>query len=329
MRRREFVTLLGGATVAWPLAARAQQPDRMRLIGVLMGFAANDPGARPQIMAFEKSLAASGWMAGQNVQINYRWTAGDANRMRSDAQELVASSADVILATSTAALKSLQQATHTIPLVFVQVSNPVVAGFVASLSRPGGNITGVSNPDVSVVGERLGLLKEMVPSVTRALVLLQPDYPTVPDSLRAIESVGTSLGIVVTRGEIRNADDTEKSITAFAREPNGGLLVIQSPPLIAARQRIIAAASQHGLPGVYPLRVFAASGGLAFYGSDTNDTYAQAAAYVDRILRGQRPADLPIEYPAKLRLVINVKAANSFKLEIPAAVLARADEVIE
>ena len=254
MRRRHFLSLVGGAAAGLPIATHAQQVQAKK-VGVLMGFAANDPGARPQIMTFERGLAASGWMAGQNVQIDYRWTAGDTNRMRSDAQELVASSADVILATSTAALKSLQQATRTIPLVFVQVSNPVAAGFVASLSRPGGNITGVSNPDVPVVGERLALLKEMIPTLKRALVLLQPDYPTVPSSLRAIEAIGASHDIAISRGEIRAADDIEKTVAEFAREPNGGLLVIQSPPLIAARQWIIAAASQHALPSVYPLRV--------------------------------------------------------------------------
>jgi putative ABC transport system substrate-binding protein len=328
MRRREFITLLGGAVAAWPLSGRAQQPDRRKRIGVLMGLVQNDPSSRPYIVAFESKLQSLGWTSGQNLEIDYRWTGGDAERFRTDAAELAKLDLDAILATSTGALQSLQRATKTAPIVFVQVTNPDSGGFVASLERPGGNITGVSNPDVSIVGDRLKMLKEIAPKVARALAIFEPDYPTVPSSLLALESAAAQIGVRASSAGARDAAGIDKAIREFAREPNGGLLVIQSPPLVALRERTVALAADQGLPGVYPLRSYAASGGLASYGNDLIVIYAQAAALIDRILKGEKPGEISVQPPAKFEVVINLKTAKTLGIEIPPAVMARATDVI-
>ena len=328
MRRRELITLLGGAA-AWPLAARAQQPERMRRIGVLTPFAADDPESMARIAAFLQGLGETGWAVGRNVRIDYRWSAGDPDLTRKAATELVALAPDVILATGTPVTAALQQASLSVPIVFAQVPDPVANGFVASLARPGGNTTGFTTYDYAGSAKWVEILKEIAPAVRRAAVLRDPTIASGIGQLGAISAVAPSLGIELSPIGVRDASEIEGAVTAFAREPNSGLIVLASPLSIVQRKLIIALAALHQLPAVYGLRFFVVDGGLISYGPDSVEPYRRAAGYVDRILKGEKPGDLPVQAPTKYDLVINLQAAKALGLDVPPTLLARADEVIE
>jgi putative tryptophan/tyrosine transport system substrate-binding protein len=329
IKRREFITLLGGAATAWPLAARAQQPDRMRRIGVLAPFAADDPEQQVRVAAFVQGLQQLGWTDGRNVQIDYRWAAGDADRMRKYAAELIALAPDAILAAGGATVGPLLQATRTVPVVFTLTPDPVGAGFVDSLARPGGNATGFTNFEYGIGVKWLELLKEIAPRVTRAAVLRDPTIPAGIGQFGAIQAVASSLGVELRPVDVRDAGEIERAVTAFARSSNDGLIVSSNALASVHRNLIVMLAARHRLPVVYPFRFFVTAGGLASYGPDTIDPHRRAAGYVDRILKGEKPADLPVQAPTKYELVINLKTAKALGLEIPSSVLARADEVIE
>jgi putative tryptophan/tyrosine transport system substrate-binding protein len=329
VRRREFITLLGGAAAAWPVAAQAQQGERIRRIGVLMSVAADDPEGPVRAAAFAHGLQQLGWSVGGNVRIDYRWGGGDGDRIRSYAAELVALAPDVILATGSATLGPLLQATRAVPIVFVHVPDPVGAGFVDSLARPGGNATGFTLSEYDMGGKWLQLLKEIAPSVMRAAVLRDSAIPQGIGLWGAIQTAAPSFGIEVSPVNVRDAPEVERAIAAFARSSNGGLIVTGSGLAIIHRELIIAMAARHRLPAVYPTRVFVTSGGLICYGVNSIDPHRRAASYVDRILKGEKPADLPVQNPTQYELVINLKTAKALGLEVPATVLARADEVIE
>jgi putative ABC transport system substrate-binding protein len=329
VRRREFITLLGAAAAAWPLAARAQQADHVRRIGVLMTLAADDPEGQVRLSAFVRGLQQLGWTDGRNVRIDTRWGAGDADRYRRYATELVALVPDVVLASTSLAVGRLQEATRTVPIVFVQVIDPVGAGFVDSLGRPGGNTTGFTVFEYGISGKWLELLKEIAPSVTRVAVLRDPAIAAGSGQLSAIQSVAPSFGVELIPVGVRDAGEIERAITAFARSSNGGLIVTGSTLAAGHRDLIITLAARHRLPAVYADRVFVASGGLISYAPDRVDHYRRAASYVDRILKGEKPADLPVQAPTKYELVINLKTAKALGPEVPPTLLARADEVIE
>src|SRR5262245_2288044 len=330
MRRREFIALLGGAAAAWPVVARAQQDERMRRIGVLMHLPEHDPATRARVRALLEGLQQLGWTDGRNVRIDYRFGAADVERSRRYAAELIALAPDVIQASGTGPVAALQQASRTVPIVFVQIPDPVNAGFVESLSRPGGNATGFTVwEEFGTSGKWLELLKEVAPHVTRVAVLRDPTVPAGIGQTGAIQSVAPSLGVHVSPVGVRDSGEIERSISAFAREANGGLIVLGAPFAIMQRNLIGALAVRYRLPAVYPVRLFVEAGGLMSYGSNSIDPYRRAAAYVDRILKGEKPADLPVQNPTKFELVINLKAARALGLEIPPALLARADEVIE
>jgi len=329
MRRREFITLLGGAT-AWPIAARAQQGEQMRRIGVLPGGQdTDDPRSQPNVAAFLKALQQLGWTDGRNVKIEYRWPAANADKTRQHAAELVALAPDVILAIGTPSLASLLQATRTVPIVFVAASDPVGAGYVDSLSRPGGNATGFVLFDYSLSTKWLELLKQIVPGVTRAAVLRDPAISSGVGQWGAIQSAAPALGVEVSPVNVRDAPEIERGVAAFARSGNGGLIVTGSPLAFLHRELIIALAARHKLPTVYFSRQFVTDGGLISYGPDVADQARRAAGYVDRILKGEKPADLPVQAPTKYEIVVNLKTAKSLSLTLPPAVLARADEVLE
>jgi putative tryptophan/tyrosine transport system substrate-binding protein len=328
MRRREFITLLGGAGV-WPLAARAQQGERMRRIGVLGNVAPDDPEARTRNAAFLQGLQELGWTVGRNVGIDYRWAGGDADRLRGYAAELVALAPDVVLASGTSTVGPLLRATGTLPIVFAGVADPVGAGFVDSLARPGGNATGFISFEYGMSGKWLELLKEIAPGVTRVAVLRDSDISGGTGQFGAIQSVAPSLGVEAIPVSVRDAGEIERAVAAFARVAHGGLIVTASGLAIVHRELIVALAARHKLPAVYYYRFFVADGGLASYGPDPHDQYRRAAGYVDRILKGEKPADLPVQAPTKLELVINLKTAKALGLDVPTTLLARADEVIE
>jgi putative ABC transport system substrate-binding protein len=329
MKRREFITLFGGAAV-WPLAARAQQGERVRRIGVLMSQSADDPDALAWISAFAQGLQERGWTIGGNVRIEYRWGAGDLDRFRKYAAELVALSPDVIVATAGSIVGALQQVSRTVPIVFVTTIDPVGGGWVESLARPGGNATGFTSFEFSMSGKWLELLKEIAPPVTRVAVIRDPAVPAGSGGFAAIQTVAPSFGVELIPIGVRSADEIERSITAFARSANGGLIVVGPPSSVNLhRNLIIALAARHRLPAVYGTPVWSKAGGLISYGADPLDQYRRAAAYVDRIIKGEKPADLPVQAPTKYELVINLKTAKALGLEVPATVLARADEVIE
>jgi len=330
MKRREFITLLGGAAAVWPFAVRAQQAgERMRRIGVLTTLAADDEEAMARLAAFLQALQQLGWTGNRNVHIDYRWGAGEPERIRRHAAELAALAPEVILANGTAGVGPLLQATRTVPIVFVQVSDPVGAGYIASLARPGGNATGFTLFEYGTSGKWLELLKQIAPSVTRAVVLRDPTQPTGIAQLAAMHSVAPSLGVEVSPVGLRDPDEIERGVAAFARGANGGLIVTAGALSLVHRDLIIALAARHRLPAVYPYRIFVASGGLMSYGTDSTDSYRRAAGYVDRILKGEKAADLPVQQPTKFDLVINLKAAKALDLDVPATLLATADEVIE
>jgi ABC-type uncharacterized transport system substrate-binding protein len=328
MRRREFITVLGGAA-AWPVAARAQQAERIRRIGVLVPIAASTPDAQANIAAFLQALQQSGWTDGRNVQIDYRWGAGDADLIRRHAAELAASAPDVIFATGSPTIGPLQQATRTVPIVFAVVPDPVGSGFVESLSRPGGNATGFMQFEYSLCAKWPELLRQVAPGVTRAAVFWEPGTPAGIGQFAVIQAMAPSVGIEVSPIAGRDASEIERAITTFARFQNGGLIVTASALANVHRNRIVALAARHRLPTVFGARVFVTDGGLISYGANFAEQYRRAASYVDRILRGEKPADLPVQAPTKYELVINLKTAKALGLEIPPSVLARADEVIE
>jgi putative ABC transport system substrate-binding protein len=325
MKRREFIAGLSGA-VAWPLGALAQQPDRMRQIGLLSG--ADEASNRVALAAFLQALNQLGWIEGRNIRIDNRWGAGDANALRKYAAEFAALAPDVILAIGAAAAPMLQ-ATRTVPIVFVLVPDPVGAGFVDSLARPGGNATGFMQFEYSLSGKWLELLKEIAPSVTRAAVLRDAATTAGTGQYAAIQSVAPSLGIDVSPINVRDAPEIERAVTGFARSRNGGLIVTLSGLTVVHRELIVTSAAQHKLPTVYSNRDYVTIGGLIAYGADYPDLYRRAAGYVDRILRGEKPADLPVQAPTKLELVINLKTAKALGLDVPPSLLTRADEVIE
>jgi putative ABC transport system substrate-binding protein len=326
IRRREFIVTLGGAA-AWSLAARAQQPARMRRIGVLMNLASDDTEEQARLAAFHQGLQELGWTVGRNVQIDYRWGAGDAGRFHRYAEELLALAPDVILASATPSVQALQQATHSVPIVFAQVSDPVGMGLVASLARPGGNITGFTPMEFGFGAKWLELLKEIAPRVTRVAVLR--DLTIGPAQLSAIQAVAPSFGVELSAVGVRDAGEIERAVGAFARSSNAGMVVTASTAAAVHRDLITMLATRHRLPAVYAFRYYVTGGGLISYGANTIDIYRRAASYVDRILKGEKPADLPVQAPNNYELVINLKTAKALGLDVPATLLARADEVIE
>jgi putative ABC transport system substrate-binding protein len=329
MQRRKFITLLGGAAVAWPLAARAQQPEQMRRIGVLMNRAAGDPEGRARVAAFQHGLQQLGWTDGRNLRIDIRWGEDDADRERQCAAELVALAPDVILAAGTLGVAALQHVTRTLPIVFVGVGDPVGAGFVDKLARPGGNTTGFMVYEYSLSGKWLELLKEIAPSVTRAAVLRDPDSPAGIGQFSAIQAAARPLGVEVNPLSVRDAGEIERGVAAFASAANGGLIVTPSGRVSLHHDLIIAVAARHKLPAVYAFRYMVTGGGLICYAPDWVDQYRPAAGYVDRILKGEKPADLPVQAPTKYELVINLKTAKALGITVPPQLLGRADEVIE
>ena len=329
LKRRELIALLGGAGVALPLAVRAQQAERVRRIGVLMNFSADDAEGQARLAAFLQGLQQAGWSVGGNIRIDYRWGAGDAELFRKYAAELVALAPDVILASGNPSVAALQQATRSVPIVFAPIGDAVASGFVESLARPGGNITGFSAFEYSLSGKWLELLKELSPRVSRAAIVRDLGLPQGSGLLGAIQSVAPSLSVELSPINVGDTAAFERAVAAFARSTNGGLIVTTSPWAVAHRDLIIALAAQHHLPAVYAFRYFVTSGGLISYGPSSIDQFRRAAGYIDRFLRGEKPADLPVQTPTKYELVINLKTARALDLEIPPTVLARADEVIE
>ena len=329
MQRREFITLLGGAAATWPLTARAQ-PERMRRIGVLLAATADDPDYQARIAAFQQGLQQLGWSDGRNVHIDTRWATTKPDDIRRHATELAALAPDVILAgTGTATVAPLLQATRTVPIVFAVVIDPVGAGFVDSLARPGGNATGFTVFEYGMTGKWLELLKQIAPPVMRAAVLRDPTIASGIGQFAAIQAVAPSLGVELSPVDVRDAGEIERAVTAFARSSNGGLIVTPSPLATRHRDLIIALAARLRLPAVYPYRFFVTVGGLISYGPDFVDQYRQAAGYVDRILKGEKPADMPVQAPTKYELIVNLKTAKAVGLDVPQTLLARADDVIE
>jgi putative ABC transport system substrate-binding protein len=327
MKRRQFITLVGG-TAVWPFAAHAQQIKGMRRIGMLMPLAANDPEGQVRVAAFLQGLQELGWSVGRNVIVDIRWST-DSAEARKYATELIALAPDVILANSSLAVASLVQLTRTVPIVFTTVADPVGAGFVDSLARPGGNITGFILFEYSISAKWLQLLKEIVPGVTRAAVLRDPSIAVGPAQFAVMQAIAPSLGVELRPFDVRDEGEIERAIALFAQSPDSGLIVTGSPRAAYHRGLIIALAAQHRLPAVYPLRTYAIDGGLICYGPDTVDQFRRAASYVDRILKGEKPADLPVQAPTKFELVINLKTAEALGLNVPATLASRADEVIE
>ncbi len=329
MRRRRFIQALGGGVVLWPLALGAQQTERTRRVGVHLNLEKGDPEVAPYAAAFEQTLAQLGWVAGRNLQLDYRWTGGNAARVRQTAAELLALNPDVILTVGGSQVGPLQELTSTVPIVFVQVSDPVGGGFVDSLARPGRNATGFTVFEYGIGGKWLELLKEVAPPVTRVAMLRDPANPSGTGLLGAAQTVAPSLGVEVSPIGLRTPAEIERGVETLARQPNGGLIVTPSSLSIVHRELIIALATRHHLPAIYPFRYFVTGGGLVSYGPDVVEQYRQAAGYVDRILRGRKPADLPVQAASKYQLVINLKSAKALGLVVPAKLLARADEAIQ
>jgi ABC-type uncharacterized transport system substrate-binding protein len=327
--RREFITLLGGAAATWPLVAGAQQPERMRRIGVLMNPGESDPEGQARFAAFLQGLQQLGWTDGRNVRIDTRWSPGDADDTRRHATELVALAPDVILATGSATVASLLPVTRAVPIVFVLFPDPVGAGIVDSLARPGGNVTGFTSYEYGISGKWLELLKQIAPAVTRAAVIRDPAASGGIGQFAAIQSVAPSLGVEVSPVNVRDAGEIERAVTAFVRSSNGGLIVTGSALAFVHRNLLVTLAARHKLPAVYWVRPLVTGGGLISYGPDIIDQYRRAASYVDRILKGEKPADLPVQAPTKYELIINLKTAKALGLTVPPTLLARADEVIE
>jgi putative tryptophan/tyrosine transport system substrate-binding protein len=328
LQRREFITTLISGAAAWPVAARAQQQDRMRFVGVLASPAA-DRVLQSQLAVFQDELRKLGWADGKNIRFDIRWGSGDFDLVRSGAAALVGLGPDAIFSIGAAATAALQRATSTIPIVFVQVADPVGGGFIQNLAHPGGNITGFTNHEYAMVGKWLELLKEIAPSVRRIAIVQNPDNPSSAGYLRLVETAAPSFGLQLNQAGVRDAAQIGSVVEDFAREPNGGLVVLSDLTTNAHRDLIIALAARHRLPALYLFRFFVASGGLISYGADVIDLYRRAAPYVARILAGEKPANLPVQAPTKFELVINLKTVKTLGLEVPATLLARADEVIE
>jgi putative ABC transport system substrate-binding protein len=328
MRRREFITLLGGAA-AWPLAARAQQRERMRRVGVLLNAAADDSDFQSWVGAFQQALAQSGWIIGRNVRIDTRWAGGKADDVRRHAAELVALVPDVILAHGASTVGPLLQLTRSIPIVFPVIGDPVGAGFVDSLARPGGNATGFMTVEYGFGGKWLEMLKQIAPNITRVAVLRDATQGSATSLFAAIQAVAPLVGVEVIPINVREAPEVERSVAAFARSSNGGLIVTPSGNATVLRDLIIGLAARHKLPAVYAGRIFVTGGGLISYNADYIDQYQRAAGYIDRILKGEKPADLPVQRPTKYELVINLKTAKALGLIVPPTLFAIADEVIE
>jgi putative ABC transport system substrate-binding protein len=330
MRRREFLSLLGGASTAWPLAARAQQPGAMRRIGVLMaGYAQTDREGQARVAAFLDTFQKLGWADGRNVRIEYRWDAGDTERIRASVAELVRSAPDAIVASGGTPTVELHRLTSTIPIVFTQVSDPVGNGIVVGIARPGSNITGFQTFEPAMGSKWLGVLKEAAPNLRRVAVLYGSDGAGNVAELHAAEAVAPSVGVAVTAVDLHDGADLERTVATFAGQPDGGLIVEQGPITVTNRASMIVLAARYRLPAIYPYRFFATEGGLISYGPDQVNEWRGAATYVDRILRGEKPGDLPVQAPTKYELVINLKAAKAIGLTIPPNLLAVADEVIE
>jgi ABC-type uncharacterized transport system substrate-binding protein len=329
IRRREFIATLGGAVAAWPLAARAQQGDRMRRIGVLIQIAEADLQARIEVAAFLRELQKLGWSEGRNLQVDIRWGGGDVDHIRKYAAELIALAPEVILASGGTVVGALKQASEHVPVVFVNVTDPIGRGYVASLARPGGNATGFTSFEFAMGGKWLGLLKEIAPRVNHVAVLRDPVITAGIGYLAAIHALAPSMGVNVTPLDVRHTSDIERGVATFAGTSNGGLIVTADPAAIVHREAIITLAARHRLPAIYPYRFFVTSGGLITYGLNNVEQYRLAGGYVDRILKGEKPADLPVQAPTNYELVINLKSAKALGLELPPNLLARADEVIE
>jgi len=327
MRRRDFIAVFGGAAVTWPFGAGAQQGKRMRRIGVLMNRAADIPEGQDRLAAFHQGLQELGWRIGHNVRIDTRWSADNADQSAKYAAELVALAPDIVLASGTLAVTALQHISRTLPIVFAAVADPVGAGIVDSLAHPGGNATGFMNYEYNLAAKYLELLKEIAPRVTRVAIIRNAAHPAGVAQFGALQNAARSLGVETSPVGVRDAREIERSVEAFARLPNGGLVVTQTANFY--RDLIIAVAGRHKLPAVYGLRYDVAGGGLISYGPDIVDQFRQAGGYIDRILKGEKPADLPVQAPTKYQLVLNLKTAKALGLEVPATLLARADEVIE
>ena len=329
MKRREFITLLGGAAAAWPLAARAQQRERMRRIGLLLNLGSDDQEGQTRNAAFLQALQELGWTVGRNIRIDYRWGAGNAELYRKHAADLVALAPDIILTNGTSIIGPVLQTTRTVPIVFVNVTDPVAGGFMESLARPGGNATGFASAEYGMAGKWLELLKQIAPHVKHAAVIRNPRVASGSGQFGAIQAVAPFLGMETNPIDARDAGDIERGITSLAGSSNAGLIVTANGATLVHRDLIIRLAAKFKLPAVYWQRVFATSGGLMSYGDDANDQYRRAADYVDRILKGEKPADLPVQAPTKYELVINLKTAKALGLDVPDKLLALADEVIE
>lgn len=330
MRRRDFVTLIGGAAASWPLSAHGQQSaEPMRRVGVLMETAENDPGRAKEFARFKDGLASLGWEEGRTVHFDYRFAAAHGDLFPTLAKELVALQPDVVLAVSTPVVAAVQRETHTIPIVFLGASDPVGSGFVANLARPGGNLTGLMLYDVGIAGKWLGMLKEIAPELKRAALVASPKGTAYDYWVRNAETAAPSFGIEVVPYPISDAADIERSIDTFAQVPNGGLLMVSDGTTIVYRELVIALAARHRLPAIYAFRPFVTAGGLMSYSTDLGDQFEQAASYVDRILRGAKPSDLPVQTPTKYVTTINLKTAKALGLTVPPGLLVAADEVIE
>ena len=329
MRRRDFIKVIAGAAISWPLGARAQQPDKMRRVGVLMQFAADDPEGQRSVAALQQALQRLGWSEGRDVQIDIRWGRNDVDRDRKYAAELIALAPDVVLGSGTLQVAALQHVTHALPIVFVGVSDPVGGGFIDSLARPGGNVTGFMIFEYSMSGKWLELLKQITPRLTRAAVLRDAINPAGIAQFGAIRATASSLGVDVSPIGVNDEGEIRRALAAFARSADGGLVVTPSAGVSGYRNLIIALAAQYKLPAVYAFRDNVTNGGLISYGPDLVDQFRPAAGYVDRILKGEKPADLPVQMPTKFELVINLKTAKALGLTVPQSLLASADEVIE
>ena len=329
MRRRDFITLLGGAAATWPLAARAQQAERMRRVGLLMGYPEGDAEGQANLAAFRRGLQELGWTEGRNIRIDVRWGAADPDKARTLAKELVGMAPDVIVPNTNLMMAILQPETRTIPIVFVFVGDPVGSGYVTNLARPGGNVTGFSALDIAIGGKWLELLKEMAPHVTRVAVVLHPETPPNVGFWHAAEAAAPALGVKVVALGVHSAAEIEGTVTQFAREPDGGLIIAPHAVTLTYRDLIIGLAARHRLPAIYGFRVFATSGGLLSYGTNPSDQFRRGASYVDRILKGEKPGDLPVQNPTKYELVINLKTAKALGVDVPLRLQQLADEVIE
>jgi putative ABC transport system substrate-binding protein len=329
MKRRAFITLLGGAAVGWPPMAHAQQGERMRRIGMLVNFASNFPDGQARVMTFVRAMQKLGWIESTNLHIDIRWAADDPERYRQYSEELVGLAPDVIVAGASQSVAALKRVTRSVPIVFAGVIDPVGAGFVNSLARPGGNATGFAAFEYSISGKWLEVLKELAPNVTRAAILRDPTFAAGIGQFAAIQSAASSTKLELSAIDQHDPGEIERAFAAFAREPNGGVIITASASAVAHRALIISLASRYRLPNVYPFRYYPMAGGLASYGPNTLQDWVGAAAYVDRILKGEKPANLPVQAPTKYELTINLKTAKALGLEVPASLLARADEVIE